>query len=282
MSVRQQLATVSLAVLLGLWTTTAAHATTMVRLSLEQLSQASSSIVRGRVLDQESGWNAAHTQIVTLTTIAVDQVWKGHPPAQIMIEQLGGKAGHIREYVAGSVHFLPQATYVLFLEPATTDSTRYLVVGMTQGAYRIYQDATTHEERVIQPLGGVFYGSRSGLAPAAGAAPLTQFRQQLSGALEAPIVIPKGTSLSVRIETTESPVAGRISVLGRTAFDAYPSRTVVVPAGSEVDGIAERVAGRWQIHWTGISIRDTRVPIAATSQEPAEQLGGRVIVIRVR
>ena len=96
-------------------------------------------------------------------------------------------------------------------EPATTDSTRYLVVGMTQGAYRIYQDATTHEERVIQPLGGVFYGSRSGLAPAAGAAPLTQFRQQLSAALETPIVIPKGTSVTDATAVVPASIDARMS-----------------------------------------------------------------------
>ena len=47
------------------------RATTLVRLSLEQLSQASTHVVRGHAVRQESRWNPEHTRIVTLTTVAV-------------------------------------------------------------------------------------------------------------------------------------------------------------------------------------------------------------------
>ena len=175
---------VSLAVLLGTWCAATARATTLVRLSLEQLTEASSAIVRGHVVSQESGWNPAHTHIFTTTTIAVDQALKGNVQPEVVIEQLGGKLGHRREHVAGTVHFFPQASYWLFLEPAAAGTGRYMVVGMAQGAYRIYQDPATHEDRVIRPFGGVFYGTRD---PAQGAAPLKEFRHELATALEAPM-----------------------------------------------------------------------------------------------
>ena len=271
---------VSLAILLGSWCAAPVRATTLVRLSLEQLSQASSAIVRGHVVSQESGWNPAHTHIFTTTTVAVDQTLKGNAQPEVVIEQLGGKLGHRREYVAGTVHFFPQASYWLFLEPAAAGTGRYMVVGMAQGAYRIYQDPATHEDRVIRPFGGVFYGTRG---PAQGAAPLKEFRHELTTALEAPIVIPKGTPLPVVIEATESRGVGRLSVIGRTTADVFPGRTVVVPAGSEVEGTAERVAGAWRILWTGVSIRGARVAIAGASSEPAaEHLGGKLVVITVR
>ncbi len=242
---------VSMVILIAGWCAIPARPTTLVRLSLEQLTEASTAIVRGHVVSQESHWNPAHTHIFTTTTIAVDQALKGNVQPEVVIEQLGGKLGNRREYVAGTVHFFPQARYVLFLEPAAPGTGRYMVVGMTQGAYRIYQDAETHQERVIRPFGGaLFYGAGGGVEPAA-TTPLKEFGQQVSTVLEAPVVIPSGTSLPLVIEATESRGVGRLSVLGRT--------------------------------WTDVSIRGARVPIVGTSGEPAgEPLGGKRLVVRVR
>src|SRR6266566_6849186 len=239
---------VSMVILIAGWCAIPARPTTLVRLSLEQLTEASTAVVRGHVVSQESHWNPAHTHIFTTTTVAVDQALKGNVEPEVVIEQLGGKLGNRREYVAGTVHFFPQASYWLFLEPAAAGAGRYMVVGMAQGAYRIYQDPTTHEERVIRPFGGAFYGTRGSAQPTAGVAPLVQFRQEVSAAVQAPIVIPKGTSLPVLIEAARS-----------------------------------RGVGRWRIRWTDVSIRGARVPMVGTSGEPAgEPLGGKRVVVRVR
>src|SRR3989442_5725183 len=129
---------VFLAVLLGTWCAAPARATTLVRLSLEQLTEASTAIVRGHVVSQETRWNPAHTHIFTTTTVAVDQTLKGNAQPEVVIEQLGGKLGHRREYVAGTVHFFPQASYWLFLELAAAGTgRRYMVVAIAQRAYRI-------------------------------------------------------------------------------------------------------------------------------------------------
>src|SRR5712692_5436265 len=82
-----------------------AGATTLVRLSLEQLTEASSAIVRGRVVSQESRWNPHHTRIVTFTTLAVAETMKGAPGSTVVVEQLGGTVGNIRVHVSGTVHF---------------------------------------------------------------------------------------------------------------------------------------------------------------------------------
>ncbi len=263
-----------------------ARATTLVRMSLEQLSQASTAILRGHVLSQESRWNDRHTQIVTLTMVAVDQAVKGHPPSTVVIEQLGGTVGNIRSRVAGTVHFYPQADYLLFLEPAGTDISKFLVVGMRQGAFRIYRDATTQEERVIRPFSGVYDGSQAGqgsLAVSAQTLPFSQFRQQLSTALSGPMVIPRGASIPLAIESTESRGTGRIRVLGRTTADVFPTSTLVIPANSPVQGTGQLVSGVWRIRWTELSIRGLRADIIATSEEPrAETLKGRLMIIKVR
>ena len=255
----------------------------MVRLSLEQMSQASTAIVRGHVVSQDTRWNLQHTEILTYTTIAVENVIKGQPPSSVVVEQLGGTIGHFRVHVAGTVHFSSGVSYLLFLEPAGEDAEPYLVVGMAQGAYRIYQDAVTHEERVVQPLGDIYYGNRSGASLTQGTAPLKQVQQQVSTALATPVVVPAGTLLAVRIETTQSRGVGRLAVLGRITTEVYPSPTMVIPAGSEIEGTAERVANTWRIRWTDVSIRGARAPFTAASEEPAGQhLAGKTLQVRVR
>lgn len=274
------------AMLLASWLACPARATTLVQLSLEQLSRASSHIVRGRVVSQESRWNEAHTQIVTVTTFAVDYAVKGKRPATVLIEQPGGTVGNIHVRVAGTVRFYPQESYLLFLEPARASDSRFLLVGMVQGAYRIYRDVTTNEERVINPLGGLYYGPQEragGVRASAQTVSLREFRQQLSTALQAPTVIPRGTTIPLTVLSTETRGVGRVRVLGRTAMELYPSASVVIPAGSPVEGTAELVAGKWRIRWTEISIRGTRVPFSANSEEPAGgTLRGRMLVVKVR
>lgn len=264
------------------WAALPVGATTLVEMSLEQMSEASTAIVRGRVVSQETLWNKQHTEIFTYTTLAVESVLKGQPGSAVVVEQLGGTIGHLAEHVSGTVHFRADVSYVLFLEPAGNTG-RYLVVGMAEGAYRIYQDATTHQERVIRPLGNVFYGAPAGKKLTEGTAPLNQFQEELSAALQTPLVVPTGSTLAVRIERTESRGAGRLAIVARTTSEAYPSPTLVVPVGSEVEGIAERRAHGWRIRWTSVSVRGARVPLAAVSEAPGEEsLGGRLLQVRVR
>ncbi len=262
--------------------TNSAFGTTLVRMSLEQLSQAATEIVRGRVVSQESRWNPEHTRIVTLTSVAVDQVMKGAPPSTVVVQQLGGTVGNIRVRVAGTVPFHTQGDYLLFLETANPERSRFLVVGMRQGAYQIYHDATTHEERVIRPFYNLYEGGQ-GPAGSGQTMPFSGFRQQISSALQTPLVIPRGTSMTLTIASTESRGVGRLHVQGRTAFAVYPNAAVVIPAGSIVEGTAQLDSGLLRIHWTELSVRGTRVAISATSEEPrGEALHGKTLVVKVR
>ncbi|MGH9453570.1 MAG: hypothetical protein ACRD2O_06325, partial [Terriglobia bacterium] len=231
-------------------------------------------------------WNANHTEIETLTTIAVDQRMKGQPDSTVVVRQIGGTVGRIREYVPGTVRFLPGVAYVLFLEASQTDPSQYLVVGMMQGAYRIFRDAKTGEERVINPTGKYFYGTQgraSGARPAAETAPLQQFERQVGGAMSAPLVIPSGTSIPLRVVSTAFDGVGRIALQARTATDLFPNNHVVVPAASTVTGYAERVAGNWVVHWNTVEIRGTPVRIRTQPEKSFRtQLSGERFVTIVR
>jgi hypothetical protein len=280
---------IALAVFLAGLVAASANATTPVRMSLEQLSQLASDIVRGHVVSLETRWNESNTQIVTLTTIAVGQRIKGRAPVTVVVEQPGGTLGNIRSRVPGTVQFHQGEDYVLFLEPARANSSRRSVVGMMQGAYRIYRDAATAEERVIYPFSK--YAERDQATepmeavaePPVGAETisLSQFRQQLSTALAAPRVIPKGTSIPLVIETTEFEGVGRMHVMGRTTSDLFPNTKTVIPAGSFVEGNAQRWQGVWKIYWTQMSVPGASIAISATSEEFSQGLRGRSMLVRV-
>ena len=273
----------SLAILLLL--APSARATTLVRLSLEQLSQAATLIVRGRVLAQESRWNQAHTQIHTRTTVQVSQAIKGVAPSSVVIEQPGGTVGNVHVRVAGTVYFSPQDEFYFFLEPTRADASRFLLVGMLQGAYRIVRDPSNGEERVIHPLSG-FGVSKRGLLDEAGRAavvPEAIFRRELQNALARPIEIPRGTALPVVVKNTLPRRAGVFCLHGETTADSFPNPRVVIPAGSAVEGTAELRSGEWRIHWREISLRGVRIALNALNEEPAKiRLAGREMLLVLR
>lgn len=262
-----------------------ARATTLVRLSLEQLSQAATVVVRGRVLAQESRWNQAHTQIVTWTSVQITQSLKGAPPSLVAIEQPGGTVGNVHVRVAGTVFFNPQEEFFFFLEPARGDASRFLLVGMLQGAYRIVRDPRNGEEHVIHPLSG-FAVSKRGLldeAGRAGGVPEPLFRRELQNALARPLAIPRGTALPVVVKAAPARRSGGLRLLGRTTADVFPNSQTVIPAGSSIEGIAEWKSDGWRIQWTGLSVRGVRVALNSVDREPNQApLREREMVVVLR
>jgi hypothetical protein len=276
----------ALAGLFGVFASISAQATTLVHLSLEQLSQASSEIVRGRVIGQEARWNSSHTRILTFTTIEIERTLKGTPRHLMVIEQPGGSMGNIRVRVAGTVSFRAGSSYFLFLEPTDANASGHRLVGMAQGAYRIYRHPQTHEERVIRPFGGLFHGSRRKRwrsTPYARTISAREFLRKVSAALAAPLVIPSGTSIPVAIRSSDGRGGGKVHVSARTTATVYPNRSVVVPVGSSLEGSARLVSRTWKIHWSRVSIQGKRLEISASSEEPVDgPLRGRVILVNVR
>ena len=258
-----------------------ARATTMVSMSMEQLTQASSDIVQARVVNQVSEWNATHTQIVTITTLEVSQTLKGNTASTVQIRQLGGTVGNMTVSVPGDVALRPQSEYVLFLEPA--DGANYHVVGMTQGAYPVYQDAMSHEERVVLPLNQAQIQSMvSGGGNPAGTVPLVGFHKYVATLVNAGIQIPHGLSMPVSIAYTESRGVGRMHVYGKTMAQLFPNKNVVIPAGTEVEGEAVLSGGSWTIHWDEVSIRGVHTQISAVSHESEGSLRGASVILNVR
>ncbi len=276
-----KLRTFILAVALGLWLGPPTGATTLVRMSLSQLAQASSTIVQGQVAAQTTRWNPSHTRIMTYTTVQLDKALKGQPPSTLTIEQPGGTVGNFHVRVPGTVFLRPQTEYVLFLEPVTGKTETYHMVGMMQGAFRVYRERNGAQRRVVLPLGALSTGSGSkalSQSPALG-----EFQMTVSGVLAAPIVIPSGTSIPVVISSTQFQGAGQVVVVARTTSDLFPSQAVVIPAGSQVVGTAQREGTKWKIYWNSVSVRGRQAHLSAANETSAGgSLKGRAMVVHMR
>lgn len=258
-----------------------ARGTTMVSMSLEQLTEASSDIVQARVVNQASGWNATHTQIVTITTMAVSQTLKGNASSTVQVRQLGGTVGNLHVSVPGDVVFRPQGEYILFLEPA--DGVNYRVVGMSQGAYPVYQDGTSHDERVVLPLNQARLQSFPGGAGSpAGTVPLVGFHKYVATLVNAGIQIPHGLTMPVSIAHTESRGTGRMRVYGKTTAQLFPNTNVVIPMGTELEGDAVLSGGSWTIHWEELSVRGVHTQISAVNRQMSGSLRGQNVIVSVR
>jgi len=272
--------TIVLAVLMGFWLAPPAAATTLVRMSLSQLAQASSTIVQGKVVAQTTRTNAGNTRVYTYTTVQLEKALKGRPPATLTIQQPGGTVGNFHVHVPGTALLRPGTQYILFLEPARTTAT-YHLVGMMQGAFRVYQQRNGVERHVVLPLGALSTGGSS--ATISQSPTLGEFRMTVSGAVAAPIVIPAGTSIPVVIVSTEFQGAGQAVVIARTTSDLFPSKSVVIPAGSQVVGNAQRQGTKWKIYWNSVSVRGHPAHLSATSETSvAEGLKGQAMFIQMR
>lgn len=129
-----------------------AGATSMVRLSTEQMTDASDLIVRGEIVEV---WTEVDDRgaVWTRAQVLVDDVLKGDAATEaVVIDQLGGTWGGVTTAVQGAARFDVGEETVLFLDQLA--SGRLVPVGMYQGKFTVRLDPSTREElaqRVVLP-----------------------------------------------------------------------------------------------------------------------------------
>ncbi len=123
-----------------------AEATTLARMSVEQMSQVAQVIVRARCVENTTLWDAG--EIWTLTSFEVEDVWRGSPPARITVRLLGGRVGNLTSNVSGVPRFRPGEEVVLFLE--RTRRGDFSVVSWEQGTFRISREIASGRNNVTQ------------------------------------------------------------------------------------------------------------------------------------
>jgi hypothetical protein len=114
-----------------------ASATTVIPMSVESLTAASSHVLEGTAVQVWSQWNPEHTIIHTYTKFRVERLLKGPAPDVVIVKQLGGRVGTIVQRVAGVRHWRPGEEAVLFLQPAEERDGTLVVTGLIQGNYRV-------------------------------------------------------------------------------------------------------------------------------------------------
>ena len=117
-----------------------AWATSMFKLDVPGLTQASDLVVRGTVVRQEARWTEDKRRIVTETEVEVLEVLKGSPGATaIKVVQPGGEVGEVGQHVSGTAQFRDAEHVVLFLEQRGPG--RFVLTGMSQGKFRVERGA---------------------------------------------------------------------------------------------------------------------------------------------
>ncbi|MBZ5662227.1 MAG: hypothetical protein LAO08_17645 [Acidobacteriia bacterium] len=136
----------TIAIVLAFSLLPALRATTLARLSLDQLAAAADSVARVRCVGAESRWE--NGAIWTVTMFDVIETLKGSLPAQVAVRLPGGKVGHLTAAVDGTPKFSPGEQAVVFLERARTGG--YSVAGWVEGTFRIAEDPVSRSEIVTQ------------------------------------------------------------------------------------------------------------------------------------
>jgi hypothetical protein len=114
----------------------AANATTVVPMSVERLTHASTDVVRAQAVESWSSWNAPHSQIFTYTRFSSLRRLKGTVGQTFVVKQMGGSAGGYTQHVAGVRYFQPGEEAVLFLH-ASEARDAMVVTGVMQGNFHV-------------------------------------------------------------------------------------------------------------------------------------------------
>ncbi len=160
---------------------TGAGATTMVRMNLDQLTAAASTVARVRCVENHTV--AADGSLWTMTTFEVVESLKGTAPARITVRLVGGRTAGASVRVEGVPRFEPGEELYLFLEPNRKGE--FTVSGWAQGTFRVRR--AEGSEIVSQDTGGVFLfdpATRQYRPGGARSLPVSEFKQHVREATE--------------------------------------------------------------------------------------------------
>ena len=125
---------ISFTLALVLLTATFVHATTVQRLSLEDLVKKAHHIVSGKVRNSRTYRSDNGKLILTNYTVEVDETIKGQSPQTFELTTVGGKIGSRELHVSGMPSFEKGENIVVFTE---SSGSYQVVLGLGQGKFKI-------------------------------------------------------------------------------------------------------------------------------------------------
>jgi hypothetical protein len=144
------------------------NATTVQRLSFDDLVSKAETIIVGHVLDSQSSWTKDGKLILTQTTVEVQEQLKGTPPRLVTVTTVGGKVGTSILHVSGMPAFERNETAVIFLERSGSYST---VLGLNQGKFSVANG------EVANSISGLSFNDAATSRPMR--MPLDEFKRQI-------------------------------------------------------------------------------------------------------
>jgi hypothetical protein len=109
-----------------------AHAATLQQLSMDQMAQSATGIVRARVTGSYT--SVISSTIYTHYKLQVTEVWKGNTATEVMLP--GGVSGAHRQSFPGIPELQAGAEYILFLWKSSSTGITHLL-GLTQGLFNV-------------------------------------------------------------------------------------------------------------------------------------------------
>jgi hypothetical protein len=120
----------------GLLSGVTLEAATLQQLSLDQMTQSATAIVRARVTGSSASFTG--NTIYTYYKLQIRETWKGFPAAEVMLP--GGIANGYRQSFPGVPQLQTGSEYVLFLWTSSATGITHLV-GLTQGLFNVTAQA---------------------------------------------------------------------------------------------------------------------------------------------
>lgn len=111
-------------------------AATLEKLSLEEMAQKSTAIVRGRATASRTAVRGP--VIYTIYQVQVAEQWKGPAASQVDVAVPGGAMGGLRQSFSGAPKLQEGTEYVLFLWTGRNGLTQ--VIGLSQGKFELAKD----------------------------------------------------------------------------------------------------------------------------------------------
>ncbi len=129
------------------------HATLVPRMSLEEVVDASESIVQGTVVRTWTDWDESHKYIWTHYEIQVADRLKGSAAGKLVVSEPGGTVGETELQIAGTPQYTVGEEVVLFAERTPLGYLR--TCGWGQGKFRVARAAANGKAVVQTAVKGV-------------------------------------------------------------------------------------------------------------------------------
>ena len=132
----------------GLLFVCSAGATSVPRITFNELTDKSEVIAAGQVTRTWSDWDATHKYIWTHYELAVSSAYKGAAASRVVISEPGGIVDGIGMLVAGAVGYTPGDQVFVFLERMPNGYLR--TTGWGQGQYRVDSRGLVHASESLR------------------------------------------------------------------------------------------------------------------------------------